>query len=475
MMTTPAHVDTKSHRQPPKTSSSGVLSTVSTSWLLAGIIVLAICVRLAAALYMGNTVVPMPGVFDQVSYDTLARQLLAGRGFTFPEFWWPATRAGEPTAHWSFLYTLWLAGVYALSNGSPLAARLLQAVVVGVLQPWLTWRISNRLFGRTVGLIAAALVAVYAYFAYYAAALMTETFYIVGILWVLDLSTLWYSKRADDDFHISPWLGLGIALGITVLLRQVFLLFVPTLFLWYLWAGTRQTPSANKKRDAMRIVAGLAIAGGIMMTFILPWTIRNYLAFDRFVLLNTNAGYAFFWANHPIYGTHFVGILSKVGYGYLDLIPKELFSLDEAGLDQALLRRGLGFVIDDPQRYLLLSLSRVQEFFKFWPSADSDVTSNIGRVFSFGLLLPFMLYGLIVALQTSNDGRSRMHVLLYAFMGVYTLIHLLSWALIRYRLPVDAVLVTFAAVGIAQVVGKITSSRRAIVPTVANPMRRGEW
>jgi hypothetical protein len=37
-------------------------------------------------------------------------------------------------------------------------------------------------------------------------------------------------------------------------------------------------------------------------------------------------------------------------------------------------------------------------------------------------------------------------------MGTYTLIHLLSWAQIRYRLPVDAVLLLFAAIAMADLV-----------------------
>jgi hypothetical protein len=38
--------------------------------------------------------------------------------------------------------------------------------------------------------------------------------------------------------------------------------------------------------------------------------------------------------------------------------------------------------------------------------------------------------------------------LLYLYVAIYTLVHLLSWTLIRYRLPVDAVLVIFAAVAV---------------------------
>ena len=86
---------------------------------------------------------------------------------------------------------------------------------------------------------------------------------------------------------------------------------------------------------------------------IAPATLFNYRQFGRFVLLNTNAGYAFFWANHPIYGDHFVGILPN-NEPYTDLIPAELVPLgtNEAALESALFQRGVGFILADPARYV---------------------------------------------------------------------------------------------------------------------------
>jgi len=66
-----------------------------------------------------------------------------------------------------------------------------------------------------------------------------------------------------------------------------------------------------------------------------------------------------------------------------------------------------------------------------------------------------MAYGLVLSivrgpLSKQSSGLWTSHLgLLYLFIGVYTAIHLLSWALIRYRLPVDAVLIVFAAYGLA--------------------------
>ena len=78
--------------------------------------------------------------------------------------------------------------VYTIFGYHPLAARLIQAVLAGFLMPWLAYRLGRHHFSPKVGLVAAGLVALYAYFIYYAATLMTETFYIIAILWTLDLA-----------------------------------------------------------------------------------------------------------------------------------------------------------------------------------------------------------------------------------------------------------------------------------------------
>jgi 4-amino-4-deoxy-L-arabinose transferase-like glycosyltransferase len=408
------------------------------------IIAIAVLLRILAALYLGDQANALPGTYDEVSYDTLALRVLTGHGFTFATSWWPATKAGEPTAHWSFLYTLYLAGIYGLVGHHPLVARLIQAIVVGVFMPWLVYRLGRRLFTPTVGIVAALIITIYAYFIYYAASLMTESFYITGILWVFDtafrLGDLVQEKNEplSQKRIIPSGFNLGIGLAITVLLRQVFLLFIPVLFLWLLWISWQ-------KRYLWSIVRTILIATAILVLSILPWTVRNYQVFRQFVLLNTNAGYVFFWANHPAQGTHFAGLLPSDGPSYQDLIPPELMYLNEAALERALLKRGLAFVAEDPIRYFALSLGRIADYFWFWPSAKSSLISNLSRVLSFGVFLPFMLVGLILSRRQWPACS-----LLYIFVAVYAIIHIFSWTAPRYRLPVDAVLIIFAGLSIVK-------------------------
>ncbi|NWG13114.1 MAG: glycosyltransferase family 39 protein, partial [Acidobacteria bacterium] len=419
---------------------------------LVGILLLSAVLRLFSAFYQGNVVEALPGTHDQISYHTLACRVVDGHGFSFERDWWPATKEGKPTAHWSYLYTLYLAQVYWLFGSSPLAARLVQAIAVGLLHPWLSWRIGKRLMGGRAGLIAALITAVYGYFVYYAGALMTESFYVLAILWSVDIAT----RLASPDLGVdrrqrAAWILLGLAVGAAILLRQVFLLFAPFLLGW-LVCVLRGDP---RRHDRRIMVSGLLTACLVIMLTILPWTIRNYLAFGRFVLLNTNAGFAFFWGNHPVHGTTFIPILPDQAPSYGSLIPPGLKALDEASMDRELLRQGIAFVRDDPWRYLLLSLSRMKEYFKFWPSPESSLASNVVRTLSFGLFFPFMILGLALVslsllLRRANSipdlrgSPGEGHLLLFLFISTYTLIHLLTWTLIRYRLPVDSILILYA-------------------------------
>lgn len=411
------------------------------------IIAVSVLLRILAALYLGNNIVEMPGTFDQISYHNLALRVNDGYGFTFGENWWPVTQANAPTAHWSYLYTFYLAFIYKVFGPNPLVARLLQAVIVGVLQPYLAYLLGRRVFGTAVGLWAAALTAVYIYFVYYAANLMTESFYITLIL-----ASLYVTMRLADSAKkpdIKWALFLGLLFGLIILLRQLYLLIIPFQVLWLLWARFR--------RDKWLPLAEAVLAGLVVMAMVLPITYYNYQRFDRFVLLNTNAGYAFFWGNHPVYGVHF----SPLRNDYTELIPAELLSqnLDEAALDQELLKLGLGFITDDPGRIFWLSVSRIPVYFMFWPAAESGMVSNITRVGSFGLMLPFMIYGVFLALRRHWSWALLQHpiFLLLMFALLYTAIHLISWALIRYRLPVDAVLLIFAGYGLYDLARRVIS------------------
>ena len=176
--------------------------TVDHRRLLAAILLIAVSLRVALALYWGNAIDVPPLLTDQRSYHALGERLLAGAGFSFGVGWYPFTPPDTPTAHWSFLQSLYIAAIYGVAGPHPLATRLVTAVLGGILLPLAVYALARRwqaqrtapsaisnqqsTINNSIALTAAFLAAIYPYFVLYAATLMTETFYIVALLWSLE-------------------------------------------------------------------------------------------------------------------------------------------------------------------------------------------------------------------------------------------------------------------------------------------------
>ena len=99
----------------------------------------------------------------------------------------------------------------------------------------------------------------------------------------------------------------------------------------------------------------------------------------------------FLWAsNHPEQGRDFDQTV-------VPAMPPELRGIGEPAIDRTLTRRALGFVADDPARFLHLCISRIGLYFSILPSAASNSLNNVARLSSFTLYLPFMLAGLLLS------------------------------------------------------------------------------
>jgi hypothetical protein len=420
--------------------------------ILLAILTISVALRVGVALHLGDIVDAPPLLTDQRSYDALGARLITGHGFSFDRGWYPFTAANTPTAHWSFLYSLFIAGVYAIFGPHPLAARLVQAVLGGIILPLVMYAFSRRFFSaefwnsrlkarglspEMLALTAAGLSAVYFYFVLYSATLMTETFYISVLLWSLR-EAIAIAERPTRKHAIL----LGISLGLATLLRQSILPWIAVLLAWLLWTGYR----AHVLRRSIGVVT---LAVGLIAVMILPFTVRNYSVYGQFLLLNSNAGYAMYSAQHPMHGTTFQEFEAAP-------MPTDLTGLNEAQLDRELMQRGIGFVLAEPGRYLALSMSRIPDYFEFWPTPDTALLNNLGRMGSIGVLLPFMLAGMVMAIRIAGPraqgGWRQFSVtplaMLLLFMAVYSMLHILTWAMPRYRLPVDAVAISFAAVAL---------------------------
>jgi 4-amino-4-deoxy-L-arabinose transferase-like glycosyltransferase len=240
-------------------------------WLApAAIVALAFTLRLAAVDADGGY---EPGN-DAFEYDYYARSIAERDGY--PETGY--LLQGGPTAVRGPGYPYLLGGVYALSGDSRGAGRLL-GVTLGALSVLLLYLIARRVWGRRVGLVAAAMAAVFPPLVLLSRDLVSETLFIPlalgAILCVLNF------RRSGGALRWAA--AAGALCGVAVLTRNagVVLILPVALGLWTLRPKTR--PAALAAPLLAVALAAIAIA---------PWIVRNAAEFGRFVPITTSSGIA---------------------------------------------------------------------------------------------------------------------------------------------------------------------------------------
>lgn len=240
---------------------------------------------------------------DEHEYVRVARDLLAGRGWQFYESY-----------HWlrAPLYPLFLAGSLALAGGD-LHRAALPMIALSLANVWLAYAIAHALVAGPLsppaGLIAAALAALLLTFATFASLYMLETLFAT-----LLSATLLVLLRYRRQPRASTAALAGLLIGLAALTRSLGLPLLPLGMLYVLAIGLFSTPpglqhvSGRPKlrvfqptdRNAWRASAVYALL--MLLTallVILPWTLRNYSAYGRFILIETGLSFNTWAFNEP--------------------------------------------------------------------------------------------------------------------------------------------------------------------------------
>jgi len=396
------------------------------------VLIVAFSTRMLAAVILGNEVSGPSGAHDEISYSMLAQRVVSGHGLTYPWDWYPWISADSAQSYYSIAISLFYAAVYALFGYQPLIARiitgLLSTAVVGII-----FVLTRRLFNVNVAAWAGLIAALYAYLIFYGITLVTETPFILALL-----TSILLGYQVRERPTPSKWFLLGAALSISLLLRMAVIFYLPLLLAW-----TILSMAPNQRREQLKWTAAPLL---IITLALAPITYRNYVLWDSFMLLESQFGHVFWNGNHPGHEGDF--------HPYQTFpIPEDVIALDnDARITSELLSRGIDNVMSDPSHFVLLTITRVRELFTFWPTHDSSSLANALRVSSFGIMFPIALIGVV---RTRSRWRDLLP--LYVFMAVHIGVYSITWTMIRYRLPVDAILIIFAAVVLSDAVTAMAS------------------
>ena len=401
------------------------------------VLVVATVVRVAWVVYAAQ---PPVGVHDPFFYEQAATRLASGDGYTLPN--------GDPTAYYPVGYPAALAAVVwftthtPIPDNIPVAAGMLNAflgvvtvAMLGVLGSWLV--------GKRVGLIAAALAAVFPNQVFYTATMLSETLFnalLVGVLVLL----VWRGERG------LPWTRLlvaGVVLGLAVLTRPVALAVVPFAGVawWIARAGWRRA-----LRDALLLTGGTALV-------IVPWTVRNLVRMGEPVLISTNTGDNLCIAHNP----QATGAFQLPDYCFAD-VPERETTEDELRRDRTLRGRALEYLVEHPHEEIPLvwwrafytyntdddGLRAVESYDEdpFLGARQRSVLATVANGFYFGVFA-LALLGL-PALWSRADAR---RLLFLAFLAAMAVAPLVFFGDPRFKLPFTLLCVLPAAITLGAV------------------------
>ena len=224
-------------------------------------------------------------------YHTIASRIVAGEGYFVGEDHLEGlgkqfTGKDKMYSHRAPLYPYTLAALYQLFGARPLVAGVSQALLSSATV-LLFFFIGRRLFNERLGLAVASVAALYPYSIIHDVRII-DTALFEFLLALVVLSML----RLREHPSLTNSVLVGFIVGLAIHCRSSFILFIPFLFVPYLFAYRFGVGRVS------RLATPIVLTIGVVLS---PWLVRNYLIHDR-LLLSTYGGWNFFLGNsrgHP--------------------------------------------------------------------------------------------------------------------------------------------------------------------------------
>lgn len=370
---------------------------------------------------------------DEVDYFALAQKLIAGQGYVDP--------GGAPTAYrppgYPFLMALfapWSHGVVLIKLLNVLfliGAMMLIKHLVSTTTPHVAW-------------LAGGAALAYPVWIYTASTLYPQTLCMLLLLTVVALLL----RRSH---YWITMVGCGLLLGLLILVAPSFQLLAPFLGLYVVAAGP-----FHWRRNLLAAMLFAAVAG----LTISPWLLRNYQVFDKFVPVATNGGVNLLFGN-----SEFAGANTGVNVD-LTRYMSQVQGLNEADVSKKLQGFAVDWVKNHPEDAAVLYARKLINYFNYRAEL---ATANQGAAWKDWLMFftyyPLLLVVAVRLMFVRRQPLTHTEMLLGGLYLCNAFLAAVFFTRIRFRLPFDGLLMTWAIISVGHLVNLLPmTSRRGSTP-----------
>ena len=405
------------------------------------LIAAALLVRLAAvaAAWHNNC------TYDECWYLFLAARLAGGEGFQpHAGHFWPPGYIAFLAAHLKLglgVGGAWLSQILLSTLLVPLAFVMGREAAAE----------SGREDSRRVGLLAAALIAFHPTLTAYSHYLWSETLFLP-----LFTGGLILVHRCTRRPAPALALAAGLLLGAASLVKALPLYLVPLLAVWL----ATTLPAGRRLAPAALLLLGVILVVG-------PWTARNAIVLDRLVLVETTTGKNLVRGNNKSGPANWDWGTARSTEGVAISGCRQANLADR---DACLMRHGLTEISQHPGRFVRQAGTKLadlvnptsflvrhirQGIYGDWPAPVAHTAVTLVALFDMALM------ALAVVGWSRSGGRWRQLVILVV---LYVLaIHLVMFAMSRFRLPLVVPMAVGAALALVPAPADGGGRRRGLV------------
>jgi hypothetical protein len=411
------------------------LEKALTSLLL--ILLVALAGRIAFAVNQVSKIPPAAlttASFDQET-GSIASSIATHKGFSSP-----FRKETGPTAWLTPVYPLLVAASFKLFGLRSLASLyfLVSLNIVfsaGACVP--LYLVGKRVDGIATGSLAAWLWAVFP------GAIMVpfEWIWDTSLSALLAALLLWATLEVAESDKWRDWSGYGLLWGFALMTNPALGALLPFLLGWSAYRAQAKNRSS--------VLIGLwkpAISLALVILCCVPWTIRNYSVFQRFIPFRSNFPFELYIGNnenyaseHPQFPPPITKEREMVRYIHMGEIP----FMDEE------MRKAKLFMQSHPRKVVLLFADRFAAFWTGAPFAlNTFLAADSWLVRAILLCATFSGVGALAGVLVLFWRRSPFAFPLAVYPVVFPLVYYITHTSLRYRHPLDPVVLLLAAVAV---------------------------